>query len=145
MRDLKPRTQLVDLGVVTLSGTTPAASAWVDLRGFDAVELICRINAITTIGSGYTLSAQHGDSSVGASAVAIAAGESTDGVISLTSASAGSANTILGTISYKGSKRYLRINAVGTATTAMTVTIVAVLTRASQEPTVNVGTSVAAT
>ena len=75
MRDMLNNKQVVHLGNVVLSGTTPAASSWVDLKGFDACSILVVSNTITDAGtaSGFTATLQEGDDStaVGATAVAV--------------------------------------------------------------------------
>lgn len=147
MRDNIDNMQAVFLGTVTLSGTTPAASSWVDTRGFDSCTLLLKTNTVTDAGteSGFTLTAQHGDDSTAAGAAAIVAAESTNGTIALTVTADGDDNKLIGGIGYRGTKRYVRLNGVGTTATDATVDVYAVLSNASNMPTTLVGTAVAAT
>lgn len=147
MRDIKSNSQIVHLGAITLSGTTPGASAWVDTRGFDAAMIVLHTNTVTDAGttSGFTFTAQHSDLTTAASATALVAAETTDGTIALTVTADADDNKLIGAVGYRGAKRYLRLNGVGTTGTDATVTVYAVLERASQAPVTFVGTSVAAT
>lgn len=147
MRDMLRNKQVVHLGNLTLSGATPAASAWVDLQGFDACTLVVVANTVTDAGAaaGFTLTAQHADDTAALSAAAIAAADSVDGNIDLDVTSDSDDNVIVGGIGYKGSKRYVRVNAVGTTGTNADVSVIAILNKPHRAPTTFVGTSVAAT
>ena len=148
MHDNLRNTQMVHLGNLALSGTTPAASDWVDLKGYEACSIVAVSNTITDAGtaSGFTLSAQYGDDTTAAGATAIAAADSVDGAtITITEITDGDDDTISGAIGYVGGARYLRLNGVGTTGTDADVSVFAVLGGAHRRPTTFVGTSVAAT
>jgi hypothetical protein len=147
MRDMINNKQVVFLGVVTLSGVTPAASSWVDTRGFDACTIVLKTNTVTDAGTadGFTVTAQHSDATTAASAAAIVAKDSVDGVIALTVTADADDNKVIGGIGYKGSKRYVRLNAVGTTGTDATVDVYAILNKPHRAETTFVGTAVAAT
>jgi hypothetical protein len=147
MRDMLNNKQVVHLGNLTLSGTTPAASAWVDVLDFDACTLMVVNNTITDAGTaaGFTCAVQHSDTTAAADAAAIAAGDSVDGQISIAVTADGAGDTVAGGIGYKGSKRYVRVNVVGTTGTDADVSIVAVLNKPHRAATTFVGTKVAAT
>lgn len=147
MRDLKSNIQIVHLGSITLSGTTPGASAWVDMRGFDSAAIVLHTNTVTDAGdtAGFTFTAQHSDLTTAASAAALVAADTTDGTISLTVTSDADDNKCIGAVGYRGSKRYLRLNGVGTTGTNAVVTVYAVISHDAQAPATFVGTSVAAT
>lgn len=147
MRDLKSNIQIVHLGSITLSGTTPGASAWVDMRGFDSAAIVLHTNTVTDAGdsAGFTFTAQHSDLTTAASAAAVVAADTTDGTISLTVTSDADDNKLIGAVGYRGSKRYLRLNGVGTTGTNAVVTVYAVISHDAQAPATFVGTSVAAT
>ena len=147
MRDLKSNMQMVVLGTVTLSGTTPGASSWVDLRGFDGATIALITQTVTDAGAaaGFTFTAQHSDLTTSASAASIVAADTSDGVISLSVTVDTDDDKAIGGVSYVGSKRYVRLNGVGTAGTDATVKIVAILGEPSQAKTTFIGTAVAAT
>lgn len=147
MRDMLNNKQVVHLGNLTLSGTTPAASAWVDVRDFDACTIVVVNNTITDAGTaaGFTCTVQHSDTTAGADAAAIVAAESVDGNISVAVTADDADNTVAGGVGYKGSKRYVRVNAVGTTGTDADVSIIAVLNKPHRAATTFVGTKVAAT
>lgn len=147
MRDGKSNQQVVHLGNLTLSGTTPAASSWVDLRGFETCTIAVIANTVTDAGTtaGFTLTAQHSDTTAAADAAAIAAADAIGGTTTVTVTSDSADNTNAGGVGYKGSKRYVRFNAVGTTGTDADVSVVAILENAAQAPATFIGTAVAAT
>jgi hypothetical protein len=146
-RDNVNCTQMVFLGTVTLSGTTPAASAWVDTRGFDAASLIVKTNTVTDAGTaaGFSFEMQEGDDSTAAGATAVADAEIVGSESDLTVTLDTADDSLIGAIGYVGSKRYVRLNGTGTTGTNATVDVYAMLTEAHTEATTFVGTSVAAT
>ena len=147
MRDMLRNKQVVHLGNLTLSGSTPAASAWVDMRGFDACTIVMINNTITDAGDadGFTATAQHSDTTTSADAAAIVADDSVDGSVAIQVTADDADDAIAGGIGYKGNSRYLRLNAVGTTGTNADVSVVAVLNKPHRAATTFIGTSVAAT
>lgn len=147
MRDMISNKQVVLLGTVTLSGTTPGATSWVDTRGFDACTLMLATDTVTDAGTaaGFTFTAQHSDSTAASSAAAIAAADAIGGTISLSVTADADDNKLIGGIGYIGSKRYVRLNGVGTALTDATVKVYAILNVPHRAATTFVGSNVAAT
>lgn len=147
MRDGKSNMQVVHLGTLTLSGTTPNASAWVDTRGFEECTILISTNTVTDAGTtaGFTGTVQHSDLTTAASAAAIVAADTVDGVISQTVTADTDDNKDIGGVGYIGSKRYVRANFVGTTGTDAVVVVRAILGRPARAETTLVGTSVAAT
>lgn len=147
MRDMLRNKQVVHLGNLSLSGTTPAASAWVDVRGFDACTLVLVNNTITDAGTadGFTATVQHSNTTAAADAAAIVAADSVDGSIDIDVTSDTADDSVAGGIGYRGSKRYVRMNVVGTTGTNADVSVVAVLNKPHRAATTFVGTKVAAT
>lgn len=147
-REMKNNMQVVHLGNLTLSGTTPASSAWVDTRGWDTCTFVIVNNTVTDAGtaSGYSFVVSDSDTTVGASAVAVDDTELEGLESALTVTSDSADNSIAGTIGYKGDARYARVTATGTTGTNADVSVMAILTMGSRVPTdAGVGTSVAAT
>ena len=95
--------------------------------------------------SGFTFTAQHSDLTTSASAAAIVAADSVDGAISLTVTADGDDNKVIGGIGYIGSKRYVRMNGVGTTGTDATVKVYGILNKPHRAKTTFVGANVAAT
>lgn len=147
MRDNVNNTQMVFLGTLALSGTTPASSAWVDLLGFDSASLVIKTNTVTDAGtaSGFSFVVQEGDTSAASGASAVADDELLGLESALTVTSDTDDNKLIGAIGYVGSKRYIRVTATGTTNTDAGVDVYALLQHAAQAPTTFVGTSVAAT
>lgn len=147
MRDMLSNKQVVLLGTVTLSGTTPGATSWVDTRGFDACTLMLVTQTVTDAGdaNGFTFTAQHSDTTVAGDAAAIVAADSVNGTIALSVTADADDDKLIGGIGYKGSKRYVRMNGVGTTGTNAVVKVFAVLNVPHRAATTFVGTSVAAT
>lgn len=147
MRDMLNNKQVVLLGTVTLSGTTPGATSWVDTRGFDACTLMLATDTVTDAGdaAGFTFTAQHSDTTAAADAAAIAAADSVNGTIALSVTVDTDDNKLIGGIGYKGNKRYVRLNGVGTTGTNATVKVYAILNMPHRAKTTFVGTNVAAT
>lgn len=147
MRDNIGSKQVVHLGNLTLSGTTPAASAWVDLQGFNACTLMVVNNTVTDAGtaSGFTLTMQHGDDETAAGAANVDATQVVGDTFTVTVTSDSADNAIAGGVGYNGSKRYVRFNGVGTTLTNADVSVIAILDDPSYADTTFIGTSVAAT
>ena len=147
MRDMISNKQMVLLGTVTLSGVTPGATSWVDTRDFDACTLVLVTDTVTDAGAaaGFTFTAQHSDTTAATDAAAIAAADSVDGTIALSVTADADDNKLIGGIGYKGSKRYVRMNGVGTTNTDATVKVFAILNVPHRAKTTFVGTAVAAT
>ena len=148
MHDNLRNTQMVHLGNLALSGTTPAASAWADLKGFNEATIVMVSNTITDAGTaaGFTAAVQHGDDSTTAGAAAIGTDDSVDGsTITMTELSDTGDDGISGAVGYVGGKRYLRVNVTGTTGTSADVSIYAILGGAARRATTFEGTSVAAT
>jgi len=147
MRDMLNNKVVTHLGNLTLSGTTPAASAWVDLKGYDACTIMMVNNTITDAGTaaGYTATMQHGDDTTAAGAADVVAADSVNGSITVAETSDSADNSVAGGLGYRGDKRYVRFNVVGTTGTDADVSIVAVQNKPHRAPTTFIGASVAAT
>lgn len=147
MRDMLNNKQAVMLGALTLSGVTPNATAWVDTRGFDAVTLAVLTGVITDAGAagGFVGTLQHSDTTAAADAADVVAADTVDGTIALTVTSDDDDSVLVGGLGYRGNKRYVRINFVGTTGTDGVVNVLALLNKPHRAPTTFVGASVAAT
>ena len=147
MRDNISNSQTVDMGNYTLSGVTPNATAWVDTRGFSAASIELLTAAVTDAGTaaGFTSTMQHSDTTAAADAVDVVAAETTNGVISLTVTSDADDNKAIGVLGYNGSKRYDRLNSIGTSGTNAVVRTIGRLGKPHRAPTTYIGASVAAT
>ncbi len=147
-RDLKNNIQVVHLGSLTLSGTTPGSTAWVDTRGFDSCTFIQVNGVITDAGTaaGFSVVIQDADDTLAASAAAVNDLELIGLESDLTVTSDTADNVVSGVIGYKGDARYCRATWTGTTGTDGIVTIIAVLERLARAPDdAVIGASVAAT
>jgi len=140
-------TQVVDLGTLTLSGATPAVSAWVDTQAFGACTIVLRNNTVTDAGTtaGFTATLQESDVVTAASAATVAAADAVGGAVTVAVTSDAADDALAGVLGYVGGKRYVGISITGTTGTNADVTVLAVLTRPSSAPTTAIGTSVART
>lgn len=145
MRDMLNNKQVVHLGNLTLSGATPATSAYVDLRGFDACTIVVVSNTITDAGdaNGFTVTLQESADTTGAGAATVATTDEVDGNVTLQEITDTDDNTVLGGFGYKGGKRYVGVSAVGTTGTNADLSVLAILNKPHRAPTTFVGTSVA--
>ncbi len=147
MRDLLSNTQEVQTAVVTLSGTTPAASQWIDVRDFDSVSLAVHTNTVTDAGtaSGFSFIMQESDTTAASDATTVAAGEILGDLSDLTVTSDTDDNKLIGRVGYVGNARYIRLQGTGTTGTDATLFVGAVLGKPDGAPTTAVGAAVAAT
>lgn len=147
MRDMLNNKQVVHLGNLTLSGTTPAASDYVDIRGFDAATIVVVSNTITDAGTaaGYTATLQESADTAAASAATVDTDEEVDGNVTLSETSDTADNSIMGGFGYKGSERYVGVSVVGTTGTDADVSVFAVLNVPHRAATAFEGTAVART
>lgn len=147
MRDLISNTSSVDLDIDTLAGVTPNASSWLDTKGFGAAAIEVMTGVVTDAGTaaGFTGTLQHSDTTAASDAVAVPAAETTNGVGTVTVTLDAADNVIAGVVGYSGSKRYIRINYVGTTLTDAIVRTVGRLGKPHKAPTTYVGAAVAAT
>lgn len=139
--------QTVHLGNLTLSGTTPATSAYVDLQGFEGCTILVIANTVTDAGttSGFTVTLQESADTTAAAAGTVATADAVNAANTVTVTSDSADNTVAGAMGYIGSERYVGVSAVGTTGTDADVSIVAVLGVASIQPPTLIGTSVART
>lgn len=147
-RDLRHNIQVVHLGNLTLSGATPAASSWVDTRGFDSCVFVAVNNTVTDAGTaaGFSFEVQDSDSTAATAATAVANAELNGLESDLTVTSDSADNAIAGIIGYVGDARYARLEATGTTGTDADVSVVAILHKGARMDTDSgVGTAVAAT
>ena len=147
MRDMINNKQVVHLGNVTVSGDTPAASSWVDIRGFDACTLVMVNNTITDAGTaaGFTATMQESDSTAASAATTVATADTVDGANTIQVTADTADDSIAGGIGYKGGSRYVRFNVVGTTGSDADVSVVAILNKPHRAATTFVGTAVTAT
>lgn len=147
MRDMISNEQVVHLGNLTLSGTTPATSSYVDVRGFSGCKIVAVANTITDAGTaaGFTVTLQESADTAAASAASVVAAEAVGGTVTLTETDDAADNSVIGGMGYLGNARYVGVSAVGTTGTNADISIFAVLGKPHTAPTTFVGTAVART
>ena len=144
MRDNISNVQYVNLGSLTLSGTTPGLSGYLDTRGFDAASIVVVNGTITDAGTaaGFTVTLQESADTAGASAVT--ATETVDGgTVTVTDDTAD--NVVAGAMGYAGNARYIGVTVTGTTGTAAVITLLGVLSKPSAAETTLAGAVVART
>jgi hypothetical protein len=103
----------------TLSGTTKAEGNWIDMQGWEAVTFSVSTGTVTDAGtaSGFSFQIEEGDDTTDAGATAVADADLIGLESALTVTADGDDNKFVGTIGYRGSKRYVRMTSVGTTGT----------------------------
>jgi hypothetical protein len=146
-RDMLNNVEVVHLGNLTLSGTTPATSSYVDTRGYDSCTLVVVANTITDAGtaSGFTVTLQDSIDTTAAAAATVATTDAVDAVVTLTETSDAADNSIIGGFGYVGGDRYVGVSATGTTGTNADISVYAVLGHAHRAATTFEGTAVART
>jgi len=144
MRDNISNVQYVNLGSLTLSGTTPGLSGYLDTKGFDAASIMVVNGTITDAGTaaGFTATLQESADTAGASAVT-ATETVNGGTVTVTSDAAD--NVVAGAVGYNGSERYIGVTVTGTTGTSAVITLVGVLGKPHLAPTDIAGAVVART
>lgn len=124
---------LVHMGKVTLNGATTVASSLVDLQGYEALEIAVVAGTISDAGtaSGYTVKLQHSDTTVAGDFTDVTAADAVNGTVSVTSTSDSDDDKLIGRLGYVGTKRYVRVAAVGTTLSAGDVHPIARMSRSS--------------
>lgn len=109
----------------TLSGTSAAAGAWMDMRGWEAITFAVSTGTVTDAGtaSGFAFEVQESDTTDASDATAVADADLIGTEAALTVTSDDDDDTLVGTIGYRGGKRYVRIVATGTTGTNAAVTV----------------------
>ena len=111
----------------TLSGTTPATGGAIDMQGWQSVTFTVSTGTVTDAGtaSGFAFEVQESDAQTsGYTAVADADLIGLESALTVTDDT--DDNVLVGSIGYRGDKRYLRIVATGTTGTDAAVTVHAI-------------------
>lgn len=147
MRDMVSNTQLVHLGNVTVSGTTPAVSAYVDTREYDAATIVVVANTVTDAGTaaGFTVTLQESADTTGAAASTVATTDTVGGANTVVVTSDAADDTVAGAIGYVGGERYVGITVTGTTGSDADISVLAQLNKPHRAPTTIPGTAVART
>lgn len=120
--DAKNALNFVRMGGATLSGTTPSNTSLVDMQGFEALTVLLTTGTVTDAGtaSGFTLKLQHSDTTVAGDFVDCTSDHiipTSAGAITLTVTADTDDDKAIGTIGYRGGKRYVRAVVTGTTLT----------------------------
>lgn len=112
----------------TLSGTTKAEGDWIDMQGWQSVTFSVGTGTVTDAGtaSGFSFQVEEGDDTTDAGATAVADADLVGSESDLTVTSDTDDDKMIGSIGYIGSKRYVRMTAVGTTGTDAVVNVHAV-------------------
>lgn len=131
----------------TLSGATPAAGDWIDMQGWEAVTFSVSTGTVTDAGtaSGFSFEVQESDTTAAADATAVADADLIGLESALTVTDDTADNDLIGTIGYRGSKRYVRIVATGTTNTDAAVSVHARKDKGASMGTATIDTGTAAT
>jgi hypothetical protein len=147
MTDMRSETTIAHGVLATLSGVTPATGNIVDLADYSAATFALITGTITDAGTatGVTFVVQESDTTAAADFTAVADAD-------LIGTEAGLAITLdtsdgiaVGTIGYKGSKRYVRVVATGTTGTDGTIAGVWMLQKPRYAPKGDAAALIAAT
>lgn len=112
----------------TLSGTTKAEGAWIDLRGWASVTFTVSTGTVTDAGDagGFTFQLEESDTTADADATAVDDADLIGSESDLAVTADGDDNTFVGSIGYTGTSRYVRMTATGTTGTDAAVTVHAI-------------------
>ena len=131
----------------TLSGATPAAGPWIDMQGFEALTFVVSTGTVTDAGdaNGFSFQIQESDTTAAVDATAVADADLIGLESALTVTSDTADNDLIGSIGYRGEKRYVRVVATGTTGTDAAVTVIAVKGYRSIQGTASIDAGTAAT
>lgn len=131
----------------TLSGTTKAEGDWIDMQGWQSLTFSVSTGTVTDAGtaSGFSFQVEEGDDTTDAGATAVADADLIGSEADLTVTSDDDDNVMVGSIGYRGSKRYVRMTAVGTTGTNAVVTVHATKRKGANMGTATIDAGTAAT
>jgi hypothetical protein len=131
----------------TLDGTTKAEGTWIDMQGYESLTFVVATGTITDAGtaSGFSFQVEEGDTTADASATAVADADLIGTESALTVTDDDTDNTLVGSIGYRGDKRYVRMTATGTTGTDGDVHVVAIKGRGTLQGTASIDSGTAAT
>jgi hypothetical protein len=124
-------------------GNNTQNSALIDMKGWEALTVVIATGVVTAAGAGISFKLQHSDSTVGSTFEDVPAGEVIGSATAVSEDT--DDNLIMGTIGYRGARRYMRAVAVGSASANALVYAIFVRGRAASSPVVAVGSTTAAT
>lgn len=145
--DMRSETTIAHGILATLSGTTPATGNIVDVADYQAATFALITGTVTAAGAaaGITFVVQESDTTAGSDFTAVA----DDDLLGTEAGLAVAVDTLdgvaIGTIGYRGTKRYLRVVATGTSGTDASIAGVWVLQKPRYAPKGNAAANIAAT
>lgn len=112
----------------TLSGTTASKGNIIDLQGFESLTYVVNTGIVTDAGtaSGFSFEVQESDTTADTDFTAVADADLLGLESALTVTSDTDDEKLIGSIGYKGDKRYVRIVATGTTGTDAAVSVAAI-------------------
>jgi len=129
----------------TLSGTTKAEGDWIDMQGWESLTFTVSTGTVTDAGAagGFTFQVEEGDDTTDAGATAVADADLIGAESDLAVTDDDDDDTLVGSIGYRGEKRYVRMTAVGTTGTDAAVTVHAIKRKGAVmgEATIDSGTA----
>jgi hypothetical protein len=128
----------------TLSGVTPAAGGAIDMKGWQSLTLIVATGTVADAGAagGFTFEVQESDTQ-DSGYTAVADGDLIGAEIDLAVTADATDDTLVGSIGYRGTKRYVRVVATGTTDTDAAVTVVGVKRVGANEGTATIQAALA--
>jgi len=150
--DIIAELNLTQAAIQTLSGTTPNASALIDMQGYEGLSIYLLTNTVTDAGTaaGFTAVVQHSDTTAAAAFVDCTAAQlvpNSAGATTLTVLNDTDDDLLVGGVGYRGGKRYVRVNITGTTATAAVVRVLFVRGKnaSTSAPLATTGSTTAAT
>ena len=131
----------------TLSGTTPSAGNIVDVADYQAATFLFQTGAVTDAGdaTGFAVQVQESDTTAAADFAAVADSDLIGLETALTVTSDSSDSIAIGSIGYRGSKRYVRAVVTGSSGTNAIVNGVWALQKPRYSPKGDAAGNIAAT
>lgn len=145
--DMRSETTIA-MGInATLSGTTPAAGNIVDLTDYQAATFCLTTGTVTDAGDadGFSFVVQESDTTAAADFAAVADADLLGLESSLTVTSDAADGIAVGLVGYRGTKKYVRVVATGTAGTNAAIAGIWVLQKSRYAPQGNAAANIAAT
>jgi hypothetical protein len=142
--DMKTETT-VALGIqATLSGTTPVAGNIVDVTDYQAATFLLQTATVTVAGTGgFSVRLQHSDTTAASDFEDVPAGQLLGAALSVTSDTAD--NVPIGSVGYRGSRRYVRAVGLGTSSTNAVIQGVWALQKPRYAPAASTAANITAT
>lgn len=109
----------------TLSGTTKAEGDWIDMQGWEALTFSVSTGTVSDAGTtaGFSFQVEESDTTADSDATAVADADLIGAESDLTVTDDADDDVFVGTIGYRGGKRYVRMTAVGTTNTDAAVSV----------------------